>query len=135
VATPERKSNRGYNMALPNAEVMPGGGGGRHLTCGLGVFFAECAVKQGLGLHDHERGASSRASGGRADDKGCPRNVERPLMRWGKTAVARHGSSSIGPRAGESFGIRHPERARACGGTGSRGCGRGSCYLKSCRSC
>ena len=32
-----------------NAKVMPGGGGGRHLACGLGVFFAECVVKQGLG--------------------------------------------------------------------------------------
>lgn len=50
MATPERKTNRGYNMALPNVEVMPGGDGGRHLTCGLGVSFAGCVAKQGLGL-------------------------------------------------------------------------------------
>jgi hypothetical protein len=37
----------GQHMAL-HQEVVPGGDGGRHLACGLGMLFAERAAKQGL---------------------------------------------------------------------------------------
>jgi hypothetical protein len=102
-------------MALHETEVMPGGGGGRHLTCGLGVSFAGCAVKQGLGLRVRERSTSSRASGGRADDEGCPRSRAdgaRPPSRDTvphPSALERAGPSGLVTLARESvWGDRKP---------------------------
>lgn len=91
---------------------MPGGDGGRHLACGLGVSFAGCAAKQGLGrIVENEAPNPGPREGGRAT-----RGV-RERWRDGVRSTSRDASpSSAGTRTGGSFGIRHSGMRERVGG-------------------